>query len=154
MNGSYSWWIIPLSRCVLSSKWCVGSLYAPLSKLISSFSCKAIGLKGAHALEALWVWPQRTIGVVVLAQLRNRNRTGRLFKILNSTKVMLIKFISLCRSGLEVTVEPLVASELHIELKRRVQVENLTGSHHELATCVSSLALILAFRPSFRSLLT
>lgn len=38
MNGSYSWWIIHLSLCVLSSEWCVGSLYARLSKLISSVS--------------------------------------------------------------------------------------------------------------------
>lgn len=65
-----------------------------------------------------------------------------------------MKFMALCGGGLEVTVEPLGASKLHVELKRRVQVENLTGSHHETATCVSSLALILAFRPSFRSVLT
>lgn len=42
----------------------------------------------------------------------------------------------------------------HIKHKRNVDVENLAGSDHEIATCVSSMTLILAFLPSFKAALT
>lgn len=40
------------------------------------------------------------------------------------------------------------------KFKSRARVENLIGGDHEIATCVSSLTLILAFLPSFRTVLT
>lgn len=40
------------------------------------------------------------------------------------------------------------------ERKNIAHVENLKGGDHEITTCVSSLTLILAFLPSFKTPLT